>query len=125
MHKIICPYCFKPARKTKGTAVYKYNYGDIYLCKPCNAYVGTNKATGEPLGTLADAELREWRKKAHSVFDQIWKRKFLSRKAAYNWLCYVMGTDKDKTHIAMFDVEQCKKVVEESQKYIEERIPNG
>jgi hypothetical protein len=35
--------------------------------------VGCHKGTTKPLGRLADAELREWKKRAHAAFDPVWQ----------------------------------------------------
>lgn len=66
---------------TENKAIYGRNHGRsfmCYLCRPCNAYVGCHNNTRKPLGTMADAETREWRKKAHAVIDLIWKSKKMS-----------------------------------------------
>lgn len=91
--------------------IYGKSYGKIYLCRDCNAYVGVHKGTDKPLGRLADKELRYWKKEAHAAFDPIWKNGAMYRGKAYLWLAEQMGLRTDETHIGMFDVEQCKKVV--------------
>ena len=60
---VICNYCGKPAEYVDSTVVYGSSYGMIYYCKPCNAWVGVHKGSGAPLGTLANAELRAYRRK--------------------------------------------------------------
>lgn len=89
-------------------------YGKIYLCRNCMAYVGVHKGTDKPLGRLANAELRNWKKAAHAVFDPLWKygRFRGHRNAAYAWLAQKMGLPVEKTHIGMFDVGQCRKAIE-------------
>lgn len=84
----------------------------IYVCIPCDAYVGVHKGTDKALGRLADLELRHWKKEAHSHFDPIWKTGLLPRAGAYVWLSNKMNLHIDLTHIGMMDVEQCKKVIE-------------
>jgi len=44
-----------------------------YYCKEDDAYVGTHKNSRKSLGTMANKELRERRKKAHRVLDPLWK----------------------------------------------------
>jgi hypothetical protein len=85
----------------------------IYLCGNypiCDAYVGVHKGTNRPKGSLANAELREWRKKAHKVFDEFWKGK-ISRKKAYKLMQNLMNMDENQAHIGEFDVEQCKMLI--------------
>lgn len=80
-----------------------------YLCKPCNAYVGCHNNSRKPLGTMANAETREWRKKAHAIFDQLWKTKKMSRDKAYGLLKKQFGLD---VHIGECDIEWCKKIID-------------
>lgn len=64
-------------------------------------------------GTLADNELREYRKQAHYWFDKLWQQptRITSRYKAYGWLAYQMHLKREDTHIAHFEIEQCKKVI--------------
>lgn len=114
-----CPYCRKPSEFVDSEVIYGKSYGMIYLCKPCDAYVGVHKGSKQALGRLANKELREWKKRAHDYFDNLWRRKMKqgfsktkSRHAAYKWLSDTMGIPPKRTHIGMFDVEQCREVVE-------------
>ena len=109
--EVICPYCNEPAEWVENKEVYGKNYGKsymIYFCRPCNAYVGCHQNTRQPLGSLANRELREWRKKAHAAFDPLWKTGKMTRKKAYRWLY-----DKTGKWIHMGDstIEDCKKVI--------------
>lgn len=107
-----CPYCGGDPEYVDSSAVYNHSYGMIYLCRPCNAWVGVHKGTDKALGRLANAELREAKKEAHAVFDRIWKERLKSRPLAYKWLSEKLGTPSQYTHIGMFDPKQCKQVVE-------------
>jgi hypothetical protein len=109
---MICPYCNKPAELKDSSVIYGKSYGLIYICFPCNAYVGTHRGTSTPLGTLANSELRKLRKQCHSIFDLIWKSGKMSRFEAYVWLSKQLKIDINQCHIGMFDVDQCKKVME-------------
>lgn len=91
----------------------------IYYCAPCQAWVGVHKGTNKALGRLANAKLRKAKCIAHYYFDKLWKKKMqqgfgksAARHKAYKWLSEQMGLSFKDTHIGMFDVEQCKKVVE-------------
>ena len=107
-----CPYCGKEAKYIDSKE--KYNgksFGMMYICWNCDAYVGTHKKSGnpeKPLGTLANAELRELRKQAHALFDPLWKSGKMKRKEAYKYLQENTGVK----HISWTDVESCKKVIE-------------
>lgn len=115
----ICPYCGGNTEYVDSSCVYGRTYGMIYICKPCDAYVGVHKGTDKALGRLANNELRYWKKEAHAKFDPLWQRKMTkgfskkeARGSAYKWLSEQMGLHIDLTHIGMMDVEQCKRVVE-------------
>lgn len=116
----ICPYCGSTPIFTDSAEVYGgRSYGMILLCRPCNAYVGVHKGTNTPLGRLANHELRNAKKKAHLYFDSLWKQsmsrgwsKYEARTAAYKWLSKEMGKTPEHTHIGMFNIEECERVVE-------------
>lgn len=122
---VICNYCGKPAEFVDSTIVYGSSYGMIYYCKPCNAWVGVHKGSATPLGTLANAELRAYRRKAHGMFDRIWRRRWLSRGKAYAWLAEQMGLTREETHIGMFSIEQCRTVIDLCIRFERDRIANS
>lgn len=114
MRKVYCDYCGRETEYVDSKVIYGKSYGKIYLCRNCMAYVGVHKGTDKPLGRLANAELRNWKKAAHAAFDPLWKygRFRGHRNAAYAWLAQKMGLPVEKTHIGMFDVGQCRKAIE-------------
>ena len=87
MRKVYCDYCGRQAEYVDSKVIYGKSYGMMYLCRNCMAYVGVHKGTDKPLGRLANAELRYWKKRAHAVFDPLWQRgRFRGhRNAAYGW----------------------------------------
>ena len=108
----ICPFCGGKPEWVENKTVYGgVNFGKsymIWLCRPCDAFVGCHNNTKVPLGTMANEEMREWRKKAHAAFDPLWKSGDMTRANAYRMLVKKLG----KTiHIAESDVEQCKKII--------------
>lgn len=118
MQIVYCPYCGCQAEFVDSSVVYHgRSYGMVYLCRPCDAYVGTHKSTDKPLGRLANACLREKRKAAHQAFDRIWKAGYMPRSAAYGWLSKNMGLSVKDTHIGMFDELQCDAVIWYSWKF--------
>lgn len=84
----------------------------IYYCPDCRAWVGVHRGSDKPLGRLADEKLRYWKRCAHAAFDPIWKSRKMSRHAAYAWLSQQMGLPVEQTHIGMFNINQCRKVIE-------------
>ena len=111
-----CPYCGNEAEVVTGKAIYPRRPDlanlKIFACMPCDAWVGTHKNSGEPLGRLANAELRKAKQAAHAAFDPYWKSGHVTRHKAYAMLAERMSLHKSQAHIGMFDVEQCNKVVE-------------
>lgn len=114
-HPPKCPYCGATSKVADDTVIYGHHYGYIYLCSnwpKCDAFVGIHKGTSRPKGTLANAELREARKAAHYWFDQLWQSGKIKRKDAYQFLADVLRIPVNKCHIGMFDLKQCKNVVD-------------
>ena|SRR6185436_16243445 len=108
---MICPYCLNESEWVENKEVYGKNYGRsvmIYLCRRCDAYVGCHNNTRKALGTMANRELRDWRKKAHAIFDPLWKDGKMNRDKAYGKLRKQFGYD---VHIGESDIETCKKIV--------------
>ena len=132
----VCPYC-------KDTTVFasraeicsQPGYGMIYLCRPCRAWVSVHKGTDRAMGRLANAYLRSWKREAHRWFDpiaitglidKIWPgipEKMQTRGKAYLWLARQMNIDVESTHIAMFDTDDCKEVVQICKPLIEKLLP--
>jgi hypothetical protein len=113
----ICPYCGALSELVHSDEIYKPqdrdapNYGYMYVCWPCDARVGCHKGTTNPLGSLANAELRNWRKQVHFLFDSLWEDRE-ERKAAYAWLAQRLGIPFKKCHIGNMSVEVCKQAIE-------------
>lgn len=112
--KVFCDYCGKEAILAGGNEIYPHRK-DLYnrkfwLCKSCNAYVGTHK-NHTPLGKLANKDLRIKRIEAHSVFDHIWKKNIKSRDETYKWLSKKLEISTKQCHIGMFDLDMCEKVI--------------
>lgn len=121
MRKVYCDYCGKRAEYVNSSVIYHgHSYGMIYLCRACDAYVGVHRGTDIPKGRLANATLRKWKCAAHAAFDPIWQSKQMHRQEAYGWLSEQMGIPKKLTHIGMFDVANCKRVIQICNKWRQE-----
>lgn len=113
-----CPYCGGAPVLVDSSEIYGRSYGKMWLCRPCKAYVGVHRGTTTPLGRLANAELREWKKKAHDVFDQLWKGYMgkhpprMSRPEAYAWLAAELGIAVEDCHIGMFNCRMCQLTID-------------
>lgn len=133
----ICPYCNTPSQLGDSARIYNgRSFGKMWICvnwPKCDAYVGCHPGTYKPLGRLADAPLRAFKKAAHGYFDPLWKNapslydlpanefdrkkairciKAKARTRAYAWLAERLGLHGHNTHIGMFDVDECKRVIE-------------
>ena len=105
---------------------YQKDFGHIWICPTCGAYVGCHPGTKKPLGRTANAELRAAKRKAHATFDPLWNEKMnregiskgAARRAGYRWLSEQLGLPEEKTHIAMFDVGTCNRVIEICRPYL-------
>lgn len=110
-----CPDCNVEAVLRKNSS-FLYNgkdYGPIWICgnfPKCESRVSAHRSTLEPMGGLANTELRNARRDAHRVFDTLWKHKKMSRNGAYKWLSKAMGISQGKCHIGNFSVAQCQDV---------------
>lgn len=115
----ICRYCGGTIRLVPAETVYGASTGrlgkrneKIYQCQNCNARVGCHKGTNRPLGNVANEMLRLKRIETHQIFDSFWKRKQISRAAAYKWLAEKMNLPEDAAHIGDFEMDQCQKVID-------------
>lgn len=111
-----CDKCGKPAKLVSGSVVYPSRH-DLYgrkfwACVPCNRRIGCHPGTDKPLGRrMAGPRTREARLKAHTAFDRLWKRGYLTRNEAYAWLAKVMRMPRKDCHIGQMSAAQCRAVV--------------
>lgn len=121
-NNVKCPYCEGKGKLESNSIIYgkEYGNGKVYVCEnfpECDSYVGAyNDKKNTPKGTLADTDLREWRKKAHSYFDEIWKKGKMSRSAAYKLMKEKMNLQEWDAHIGLFNMEKCEQIIEISKK---------
>lgn len=54
----ICPYCHIKTEYKNSVDIYGADYGMIYICPKCRAYVGVHKGTDKAKGRLANEYLR-------------------------------------------------------------------
>lgn len=121
---VFCQYCRMPAELVNASVVYgRPGFGRLWYCEACQAWVGVHKTGGHdrPMGTLANAELRGLRNRAHRAFDPLWEaamrkkgyKKNEARRRAYKWLAGKMGIENiDDCHIGLFGSSQCLAVIE-------------
>lgn len=123
-----CRHCGADVSYVNNRVIYGQSYGKwpyAYLCTnaECGAYVGVHPKTEIPLGTLANHQEREARKRAKVVFNEIWQtRKLMGRSMAYMWLAKEMNIHTDECHFGMFSVEQCEQALELSRRKLDGSI---
>lgn len=113
-----CNFCQGWVNLVSSLTVYKKDYGNIWACESCGAYVGTHHGEIIPYGLLADAPTRKARSEAHALFDPLWKyyrdmkgwKIRRARETSYTWLAEQMGITRPECHIAMMDIKQCSQV---------------
>ena len=115
LRSTFCPYCHEKATLVSGKEAYPHR-PDLYnkrfwLCRDCNAWVGVHENSKHPLGRLANKELRQAKIRAHSAFDPLWKKGYMTRRDAYKWLAEKLGIKPKRCHIGWFDVGMCDRVV--------------
>jgi len=116
--RVICSYCREAAQLHLGTDVYPHRI-DLaeryyWVCWPCDAGVACHLRDDgqQPLGELANEELRGARSSAHAAIDPLWKDGVMTRDAAYEWLSQATRIPRIRCHIGMLDPTECRLVVE-------------
>lgn len=73
----ICPYCGGETEKVDAGKLYgDPALGEVAMCKPCNAFVGTYESgpnKGKAKGRLANPKLRSIKARVGSELDRLWK----------------------------------------------------
>ena len=110
-----CGYCHRDAKRVGAEKIYPHR-PDLrgkwfWECEPCGAYVGCHPATTNPLGRLANAELRKAKQSVHRVLDPLWKSGKMKRSAAYAMLAKGLNISPQNCHVGMFDVHTCQAAV--------------
>ncbi len=112
--------CIECCGETKlhktSTFIYGKDYGPVWYCEPCRAFVGCHANSDyRSLGKAAGPATRVARKLAHAAFDPIWKGDDygykLTRGAAYSWLANQLNMTRADCHIGMLSETQAYSVV--------------
>ena len=129
MEKVTCPDCGSDMVLRVGPYVfeggkYKGQRRRFWGCSrypDCTAAHGAHP-NGRPVGIPATSEVKEWRKKAHAVFDRLWMGPdaWLSRRDAYRAVGDVMGLPP--IHIGSANIEECRLVIGITERLMKERL---
>lgn len=71
-----------------------------------------DKIARAALAATPGSELAKARIAAHAAFDPFWQSGRFQRSIAYEWLAGELGIPVAKCHMVLFDVAQCRRVVE-------------
>ncbi|MBN2617243.1 MAG: hypothetical protein JXR64_02900 [Spirochaetales bacterium] len=115
-----CFYC------DETTVLRETKFGHIYECPKCKAYVSVNKKTKEPLGSVADSDLRRKRRIAHYYTNLLIKRKMnrdnltydKAKEKLYFWLSKNIGLDFYIKSIAQLFPKETEKIINIMSKYV-------
>ena len=108
-----CPYCDGKMSLTDSGRLYGESYGWLYVCSnhpECDTYVGCHQGTQIAMGTPADRQLRNVRRKTHKLFDRVWHgrgNRQRRRCNAYKRMRELLCISEERAHIAMLSVEEC------------------
>lgn len=81
----------------------------MYLCKPCDAYVGCHKNSRMAMGSMANYALRRLRQECHKKIDYWWREKeIISRKNLYELLSKWWG---EEFHVGWLNEKDCNIVI--------------
>jgi len=106
-----CPYCDQQAEWVENKEVYGRNYGKsymIWLCRPCDAYVGCHNNTQQAFGSMADKATRDARMKAHAAVDPIWKSGKAYKGTVYKLLSKKLGYS---VHMGNASTKECEEII--------------
>jgi hypothetical protein len=130
-----CDYCGEPAVLARfGEEAYPYreDHGPLWMCAPCQAWIGTfaRSARNVPLGRLADAHLRDVKAKLHAALEPLAQAKvrrdgcniFEARAKGLKWLAQEIGaTLSEKNSIHTLDADQCERSIAVLERFAQER----
>lgn len=130
--QIKCPYCgskavYRPASMVYGKLT-KDRDAHLYVCSrwpACDSYVNAHKKSRQPMGTLANGNLRHQRIMAHKALSDLQKYRGMDTWAAYLWLQMNLNLSPEQTHIGMFSEEMCGRVISICRKALEAGSPRA
>lgn len=111
MLDLTCPEC-------RAQAVFLRMRWPCYKCPNGHDWRIGALPNGEPLGTLADPELRALRVRAHLSFDRLWQTGLMGRKEAYTWLSRQLGLKREDAHIGRLNAGQCRELLKRIKEHL-------
>lgn len=96
----------------KRNGFYKIaNNNLLYICGKCQNTHEAKQDSGLPRGIACSKECKIYRLHAHWMLNHYIKKNKLSKNIGYIHLSKMLGLDIEETHIALFGINMCKKVI--------------
>lgn len=121
-NEVICPYCHMGALRMTGRELYpakpELANKHYHVCRNDDAWIGCVDGTWEPLGRLADLDLRRAKQSVHAAIEPIcakaiaehgWSKAY-ARNIVYGWLATELDV-RGTANIGEFDLKQCELVL--------------
>lgn len=116
--QITCPYCGAPAIYRPASMVHGNNTWQkgthLYVCSQwpdCDSYVTAHKSSHQPMGSLANKNLRHKRIQAHQALEELRQTRHMETWAVYVWIQMKLKLTPDKAHIGMFSEDMCDRLI--------------
>ncbi|ODV43417.1 hypothetical protein AWV79_17315 [Cupriavidus sp. UYMMa02A] len=120
----VCDDCGNVAQLAQaGDTAYPYleDHGPVWICAPCQAWIGVRPRSRQhtPLGRLANAELRDAKKRLHDALEPLVVGKmrrdgvnpFEARGKAIKWLASELNFNLSTPSIHALTREQCEQAI--------------
>lgn len=120
-----CPYCGSPVVLRDASEIYKSGNSQgrkLYVCSrypQCDTYSRADPYTMQPISTLADGKLRALRRETHDCFNQLYKKRIMTKNEAYRWLGQIVQAPGTQAHIGKMNEYYCLEVQKKSKQLIE------
>lgn len=116
-------HCGRPAvlRDAKEVCRTRREGEKAYVCSgypACDSFVLAHPNTLEPMGSLAEPELRRLRFEAHRQFGQLHKAGIMTKRQSYQWLAQIVHAPMSHAHIGHLGEYFCKEVIRESEELL-------
>ncbi len=120
----VCDDCGNTARLVlAGDSAYPYleDHGPVWICASCQAWIGVRPRSRQhtPLGRLANADLRDAKKRLHDVLEPLVVAKmrrdgvkpFEARGKAIKWLASELNFTLSTPSIHALTLDQCEQAI--------------
>lgn len=115
MNIVLCPYCNRKARLITGKQLYRsikrIKHYRFWRCDSCDAHAKCSR-DGKPIGSLANAELRQLRRKAHDLMEWIVASGTMDESELHKMLCQSVGRKSKRVMLVHYSKDDCQAIVD-------------